>query len=329
MNTLLILAAAVLLAIVLGLAGLVFFTWYMARKVESVLPRSGRMVEVPGATLHVREQGSGPALLMIHGLAGQMAHYTYGIAGRLAGDYRVVTIDRPGSGYSTRHPGTPADLSAQADALAALIDKLQLGRPLVVGHSLGGAVALTLALEHPESVSGLALIAPVTHMPEGVPPAFKGLTIASPLVRRIVAWTLAIPASIKGSAAVLGQVFGPEEVPRDFPTRGGGLLSLRPSGFLSASADLQALPARLPQLQESYGRLRVPVSVLYGRDDGILDWKANGQALVDKVPGARLQLVDGGHMLPVTQAQLCADFIRQAAADAAVAGRLKAAQAAG
>jgi surfactin synthase thioesterase subunit len=84
---------------------------------------------------------------------------------------------------------------------------------------------------------------------------------------------------------------------------------------------MQALPDRLPQVQARYGELRVPVSVLYGKDDRILDWKANGQALVDKVPGARLELVDGGHMLPITQVEKTAAFIEAAvqglAADAA------------
>jgi pimeloyl-ACP methyl ester carboxylesterase len=310
MNALAGLAAALLLAA----AGLVLFTWYTARKVESAVPARGRMIAVPGAILHVHEQGSGPAILMLHGLAGQMGHYTYGVAGQLAEQFRVVVVDRPGSGYSIRKAA--ADLSTQATAIAALIDKMQLGRPLVVGHSLGGALALTLALEHPERVAALALVAPVTHLPDGVPKAFEGLTVRSPTMRRLLAWTLATPASIKGSAAVLAQVFGPEAVPRDFPTRGGGLLSLRPSAYLSASEDLQALPLALPALQESYHRLRVPVSVLYGRDDRILDWKANGQALVDKVTGARLQLVDGGHMLPLTQPAVTAGFIRQAAVDA-------------
>jgi pimeloyl-ACP methyl ester carboxylesterase len=321
MNTILSLATALLLAAALATAGLVIFTWYTARKVESLLPARGRMVEVPGAILHVHEQGSGPAILMIHGLAGQMGHYTYGVAGLAADTFRVVVVDRPGSGYSIRKG--PADLSTQAAALAALIDELQLGRPLVVGHSLGGALALTLALEHPQQVAGLALIAPVTHLPKDVPKAFVGLTVQSPAMRAILAWTLAIPASIKGSAAVLGEVFGPEPVPRDFPTRGGGLLSLRPSAYLSASSDLQALPLTLPALEQSYHRLRVPVSVLYGRDDRILDWKANGQALVDKVPGARLQLVDGGHMLPLTQPAVTADFIRHAAVEARRAPGLK------
>jgi pimeloyl-ACP methyl ester carboxylesterase len=307
------LAAALLLIILLPAAGLVLFTWHIARKVEAALPARGSKVDVPGARLHVREQGSGPALLMIHGLAGQMAHYTYGINDRLAGEFRVVTVDRPGSGYSTRDPGTAADLSTQAAALVALIDQLQLGRPLVVGHSLGGAVALTLALEYPERVGGLALVAPVTHMPEGVPQAFKALTIESAWLRKLFAWTLATPGSIATGKAVLGQVFGPEPMPPDFATRGGGLLSLRPRQFLSASADMQALPLGLPQMESRYNELRVPVSVLYGRGDQILDWKANGQALVDKVAGARLQLVDGGHMLPITQPEATARFIREAA----------------
>ena len=303
---------------------LLLFTMYTARKVEAVLPPKGRFVEVPGARLHLRELGDRrsqgnagrPAIVMIHGLAGQLSHYTYGVAGKLAERHRVVVVDRPGSGYSTRDAATPADLSTQATAIAALIRTLGLGPAFVVGHSLGGAVALTLALDHPQEVAGLALLAPLTHIRDDVPPVFRGLTIESALVRRLVAWTLAIPASIKGSAATLGQVFGPEPVPKDFATRGGGLLSLRPSAFLAASADLQALPRSLPEIQARYPTLRLPVSVLYGKDDRILDWKSNGQALVDKVPGARLELVEGGHMLPVTQVQATAEFIEAALADA-------------
>jgi pimeloyl-ACP methyl ester carboxylesterase len=311
--TLLCLAAAILFAA--GVAAL--FTAWTARKVEAILPPRGRSIDVPGARLHVREAGpddrAAPAIVMIHGLAGQSAHYTYGVMPRLAERFRLVALDRPGAGYSPRGDSTPADLSTQAAAVAGLIDKLGLGRPLVVGHSLGGAIALALALEHPDKVSGLALLAPLTHMQDDPPEVFKGLTIESPLARKLVAWTLAIPASIKHSAKTLEVIFGPESVPKDFATKGGGLLSLRPRAFLGASADLQALPNSLPQQQARYADLRVPVHVLYGKDDRILDWKHNGQALVDKAPGARLQLTEGGHMLPITQPALCAEFIESAA----------------
>ena len=316
MNTLLTVIGFLLGALLVLAAILVLFTAWTAHKVQSVLPPKGRFVDVPGARLHIREFGEQragePAILMIHGLAGQLSHYTYGVVGRLAERHRIVVVDRPGSGYSIRAPETSADLSTQAASMAALIRTLGLGQAFVVGHSLGGAVALTLALEHPRQVAGLALLAPLTHMRDDVPPVFKGLAIESPLFRELVAWTLAIPATVKNSAATLEAVFGPEAVPRDFATKGGGLLSLRPSAFLSASADMQALPARLPLVQARYEELRLPVRVLYGKDDRILDWKANGQALVDKVPGAKLELVEGGHMLPVTQAELSARFIEQA-----------------
>jgi pimeloyl-ACP methyl ester carboxylesterase len=323
MTTCLTLIGILAALVLLFAAILVLFTMYTARKVEAVLPPKGRFIDVPGARLHLRDfgeiRGEGkanrPAIVMIHGLAGQLSHYTYGVAGKLAEHHRVVVVDRPGSGYSTRDAGTPADLSTQAASIAALVRTLGLGPALVVGHSLGGAVALTLALEHPQQVAGLALLAPLTHIRDDVPPVFKGLAIESAVVRRLVAWTLAIPSSIRNSAATLEVVFGPEAVPKDFATRGGGLLSLRPSAYLEASSDLQALPARLPQIQALYPTLRLPVSVLYGKDDRILDWKANGQALVDKVPGARLQLVEGGHMLPVTQVEATVAFIEKALAD--------------
>lgn len=307
-------AALALPALVLALAiALALFTWWTARKVKEALPPQGRFVDAGGVRFHVWEKGSGAPLLLIHGLAGQMRHYTYGVAGQLARHYRVIAIDRPGSGYSARDASAPADLSAQAAAIAALIAHMQLGRPFVAGHSLGGAVALTLALEHPAHVAGLALVAPLTHLPEGgaAPAAFRALTIASPLLRTLFAWTLAIPGSIAGRRAVLDQVFGPEAVPHDFGTRGGGLLGLRPSQFISASRDLQAVPQRLPAIVPRYGELAIPVNVLFGRKDRILDWQVNGEALVGKVRGARLKLVEGGHMLPVTQPDLTARFIRE------------------
>ncbi|MCC2957496.1 alpha/beta fold hydrolase [Massilia sp. IC2-477] len=292
---------------------LAVFTRRTARRIEAYLPPSGSFVEVEGVRLHVRDEGRGPALLMIHGLGGQMAHFNYGAVRELSQRYRVVTLDRPGSGYSTRPEGVPADLATQARAIARLIDKLGLERPTVVGHSLGGATALTLALDHPGQVGALALVAPLTHAPGTVPSAFRALTIETGWLRRLFAATLAVPLSIVASKGVLAEVFGPEPVPRDFPTRGGGLLSLRPGQFLASSADLQALGGHMPQLEQRYAALRVPLHILFGREDRLLDWRANGQALADKVAGARLELVDGGHMLPVTQPELTARFIEEAA----------------
>ncbi len=309
----------VLLALLaLAIAGLVWFTRRTARRIEAFMPPKGRFVDVPGARLHVRESGQpgAPAILLVHGLGGQSAHFDYGVADYLAQQHHVIAVDRPGAGYSERAETTPADVSTQAAALAALIERLGLERPTVAGHSLGGAVALTLALEHPDKVGALALVAPLTHVQDAPPAVFKALAIESPLVRKLFAWTLATPGAIAGSKKVLAAVFAPESAPRDFAVRGGGMLSLRPRQFLAASIDMQALPGHMPQVQARYGELSMPVSVLYGRDDAILDWQAQGQGLLDKVAHARLQLVGGGHMLPVTRPRLVAEFIEQSARQA-------------
>jgi pimeloyl-ACP methyl ester carboxylesterase len=138
MTSILLVALALLTLLV---AGLVAFTAWTARRIETALPPRGRFLEVDGARLHYLDKGQGPPIVMIHGLGGQMGHFTYALLDRLAREFRVVLIERPGSGHSTRPPGASATLRTQAGTIAKAIRALRLERPLVVGHSLGGAVA--------------------------------------------------------------------------------------------------------------------------------------------------------------------------------------------
>lgn len=297
----------------LFLLALVVFTAYTARRVEAALPPAGSFVTLGTAILHVVDQGQGPPVLLIHGIAGNLRHFTYGVAQRLAVNHRVIAVDRPGCGYSTHAQGAPLSLQAQADMMAQLLDALQIDRAVVAGHSLGGAVALALAQRHPQRVAALALVAPLTRRPEQASPAFKALAITHDWLRRAMAWTLATPASIARRDEILKMVFGPETPPRDFAMRGGGLMALRPSHFVTASRDLQAVASSMPTIEAACATLRVPVHVLFGRGDRILDHRANGVDLLDRLPGTQLQLVEGGHMLPITQPQTTADFIRAVA----------------
>jgi len=293
-------------------AGLFLYTLFITKRVEAGMPPEGRFITVMGNRLHYIEQGKGPTILLVHGLSGVAQHFGYSVIEQLARDYHVIAIDRPGSGYSVRHPRSSASLAVQADILGGLIDILRLEKPLLVGHSLGGAVALATALRHPDKARGLALIAPLTHLPGEVSPAFAALTIRWSWLRKLVAWTLATPLSIRKREKILGIVFGPEQPPADFGLRGGGLLGLRPSHFIAASSDLTALEQVLPQMQQQYPRLALPIAVLYGRQDRILNPQEQGQALADIAPGTTLELIDGGHMLPLTQPEVTADFIRRA-----------------
>lgn len=302
---------ALVLMILLAMAGLVWFTWNTKRGAEVAIPPRGRFLDLPGGRLHYTDEGSGPAIVMIHGLGGQMGNFTMALAPLLSGTHRVIVIDRPGMGYSDRAPDAPANPRAQAETVARLINKLGLERPLVVGHSLGGAIALCLAMEHPEQTRGLALLAPLTQPPSGPIEAFKGLAISGRVKLFVISWLLAIPMSIRTAPQVLDQVFGPDPVPDDYAIKGGALLGLRPASFRNTSRDYLASGRDLRWMAGQYDSLRVPVRILYGEQDRILEAELHGRALVAKHPHIGLEVISGGHMLPITHAQDCARFIRE------------------
>lgn len=296
--------------------GLAAYSGATARKIEKAVPRDGELVEVDGQTIHYTDEGSGPGIVMIHGLGGQLRNFARPLVDDLAGDYRVVRVDRPGSGYSPRAASRSARLRVQAETIAELIRVLKLERPLIVGHSLGGALALSLALNHPDVVGGLALIAPLSQAQqiEDVPEVFKGLIIRSPAIRKAVAWTIATPMGMATAEKSLREVFAPEPVPADFATEGGGLLAMRPNNFSASSADLVDLEGELEGMVERYPALSVPVSILYARADNLLDYAKHGERTAREIPGTEIELVEGGHMLPFTQPELTAAFVRRAAA---------------
>ncbi|WP_284734494.1 alpha/beta fold hydrolase [Sphingosinicella terrae] len=303
-------------AAAIAAGGLALFSRGAARRAERLVPMDGEIIEVEGNRLHYVDKGSGPALVMIHGLGGQMRNFARPLVDDLARDHRVVLVDRPGSGYSLRGAGASASLSAQAAAIAGLIRALGLERPMLVGHSLGGAVSLTLALEQPDCVGSLALIAPLTQDESDAPDVFKSLEIRSPLVRRLIANSIAVPMAMAMREKAMKMVFGPEPVPADFGTEGGGLLGARPGNFYETSSDLVALENQMPALVARYGEIAVPASILYGDGDRLLDPERHGRITAGQIDGARLEIVPGGHMLPFTQPELTARWLREAEAQA-------------
>jgi pimeloyl-ACP methyl ester carboxylesterase len=290
-------------------AGSAIFTEYVRRRVEAVAPPLGRFVQVGDTRLHVVERGAGPTLVLVHGLAAQLRNFTYALVEPLAKNYRVICVDRPGCGYSSRPAHVPASLCGQADTIAELLASLGLERPIIVGHSYGGALALSMALNHPDSVGGLALIAPLTHPQSVVPSAFRDLVIHSERLRKLISLTIATPLSMVAGARALDLVFRPDPAPADFPTAAGGVLWLRPAQFYAASADLVGVNDDLPHMVPRYASIRVPVGILFGRDDGILSPADHGTAMQSKVDDLTLTLVEGGHMLPIAAPQATARWI--------------------
>jgi pimeloyl-ACP methyl ester carboxylesterase len=312
--TLTVIVAALAAALLLVATSYYQATRRISRDAERAVPPRGRFITVEGCDIHYVEQGEGRPILMIHGLGGTLHHMRRPLMEAFGDGYRLIALDRPGSGYSTRPRGFDGRLSEQARLIAGFIDALGLERPLLVGHSLGGAVALATALHYPDKVAGLALIAPLTHNEDEVAPEFRRLAIGSPLLRRIVAETLAVPSSVRMAPQTLDFVFGPQTPPPDYAIAGGGVAGLRPSHFYATSTDLVALRHEMLALQQRHGEIAVPVGILFGSADRVLDHKRHGTAMEGRIEGIDIEIMEGvGHMPQYADTERVAAFIRRIA----------------
>ena len=116
-------------------------------------------------------------------------------------------------------------------------------------------------------------------------------------------------------------MFAPEKVPPDFVRLGGGALGLRPQSFYAASTDMESINDGFDEMIRRYPTLTIPVGILFGEGDQILDPRVHGQATKDQIPDLDLELIEGGHMLPVTAPDAVADFIRRMARAATAKNR--------
>lgn len=119
--------------------------------------------------VHYQQTGSGPDVVLIHGLSCNIAFWWFNIAQRLAAHYRVTAVDLRGHGFSgmTESGYRAVDLATD---LAALLDHLGIGYAHLVAHSFGGAVAAALATERPDLVSELTLADAWLPSLQAVPP---------------------------------------------------------------------------------------------------------------------------------------------------------------
>lgn len=296
-------------------------TQRIVRHAERMVPPPGKFVDIGGNRIHYVERGAGLPILFVHGLGGTQFHFSQPIFPQLEDEFHLVALDRPGSGFSTRRGDRPGNPEEQADFIADFIDRLGLDRPLLVGHSLGGAITLATAIRHPDKISGIVLVSPLTQHREGVAPEFAALDIRSPLARRMVAETISAPNAIKLGPQTLTYVFGPQQPPADYAIAGGALSMLRPSHFYGASTDYVALGDTMKRLMAGYGGIALPAGLIYGTGDRVLSFETHGRALAASMPAIETDFFEGvGHMPQYAEPARVAAMIRRVAARA-FAGR--------
>ncbi|RMD47821.1 MAG: alpha/beta hydrolase [Alphaproteobacteria bacterium] len=265
-----------------------------AAAVARAHPPEGRFLRVAGRRVHALVAGRGPDLVLIHGASGHAGDFSFDLLPRLAARWRVIALDRPGLGWS--EPIADPTPAAQARHLAAAAAALGARRPVVLGHSFGGAVALAWALERPGELAALALLAPASHpWRGGLGPLYE--TLARPLPGRALAPLLAALAPPASVARTFAEIFAPQPVPAGYMAHFGPAVTLRPAVMRENARQLAALKPALRAAAPRYAALDLPVEIVQGDADTIVPLAAHAGRLAEALPRARLRVLPGiGHM---------------------------------
>jgi pimeloyl-ACP methyl ester carboxylesterase len=286
-----------LIAGVVALGSLAVANQAIARRAERKHPPEGSFLVVDGVRLHYSDRGTGSPVVLIHGNAVTGNDWnTSGVAELLLQTHRVIIFDRPGFGYSERPRGRLWTAAKQAELLHKALLQLGVERPVVVGHSWGTLVALTLAVRHQADIAGLVLLSGYyfwTVRPDVLLVAPGALPVLGDVLRYtvspILGW-LQMPL-------LKWAMFSPAPVPPRFRAEYSSAMALRPSQIRATSVDGALMVPGALNLRRHYRDMTLPVVIIAGDGDRIV-FKRRSKQLRDSIPGSRLEIVKGaGHMV--------------------------------
>jgi pimeloyl-ACP methyl ester carboxylesterase len=270
--------------------------------IERAHPPRGCFIDIGGLRQHVVEigadaQNNTPPIVLIHGAGCNLEDMRLALGERLAARHRVLLIDRTGLGWSERAGARGSSPADQAAILREVLDRLGIGRAIIVGHSWGGALAAAFALDHPQHVAGLVLLAPPLYpFPRRVTWLYE--IFALPVFGWLYAHTLALPLGVPFIGLGMASAFLPQRPPCSYIRRTGALLLLRPATFRANAGDVANLKSALESQAARYGTITAPTLIMTGDRDMVVPAKQHAIACAAAAPNAKLVVLPGiGHML--------------------------------
>jgi aminoacrylate hydrolase len=242
-------------------------------------------VSIGDAELYYEDAGHGPALMLVSGLNGVGSFWGHQV-GELQRHFRVVTHDHRGTGQSS-HSRIRYSVDQMADDVLRLMDRLGIARAHFVGHSTGGAIGQTIAVDHPDRLETLVLSATWA----GPDPYFRRLFE----MRREVLVTLGVEAYLRSSVLVLG--------PPWWVSANDAAIAEEHRRAAAAAAPVEVLTSRIDAIMAFDRRARLseihtPTLVVVATDDMVTP-RFYSDELAARIPGAKLVVLDGGgHFAP-------------------------------
>ena len=297
-----------LVVVALALAMLALITQAGVVAVQRAHPAQGRMIEVAGAVLHVLDVGprdtASPPIVMLHGASSNLETMRRPLGDLLAGQHRVILIDRPGHGWSPRALRSDSTPAIQGRMIDEALEKLGIASAIFVVHSWAGALGARMALDYPDRVAGLVMLAPVAYPWRGGVGWYNKL-VTTRLIGPLLAHTITLPLGYFVTEPGARNVFAPQTMPDGFVEDSATPLLLRPREFLANAWDLVTLKAAVIEQAPRYATIKAPVVVIAGDADKTVWPTIHSQPFAATVPHAKLILLPGvGHMVMYAEPDL-------------------------
>jgi pimeloyl-ACP methyl ester carboxylesterase len=305
---------AVASAVVLGtLIATALLNRHLAKKAERDNPAAGLFLHVNGVRLHYLERGSGEPLVLLHGNGSMIQDFvSSGLIDLAAKNYRVIVFDRPGFGHSERPRNVVWTPDAQAELIHQALLQLGVSNAIVLGHSWGASVAVALALKHPDLIRGLVL-ASGYYYPTARPDVIAMGVPALPLIGDILSHTLSPLISRAIWPLMTAKMFGPQPVPGKF-TAFPKEMAMRPTQIRASAAESALMIPGAFKLRNRYADLKMPVVIIAGEQDQLIDIDAQSGRLHSDISQSRFNRIAGnGHMIQQTATHQVMSAIREVA----------------
>jgi pimeloyl-ACP methyl ester carboxylesterase len=286
----------ILLGVVLALVALVVILNWTWGRLPGEPERTGRLVRLGGTTVRVIEHpGKDPAVVLIHGLPGTAQDFDRVAA--LLPDRHTIALDRPGFGYSS---GGYHSAAEQLTTLRQLFDALGVRRPVLVGHSYGGTLALAYAARRPQDVRGLVLVDAAAGGEHSA--AFQRAQsrfvqfLSWPVVQPLADVTFSQLVRTASAKAADTAAFDPDEVDSAHEDRVLAL-NMQHSDLDAYAGEQLAADDVIADVDRRLAEVQTPAVVIQGAKDQFVK-PEHGRRIAATLPHARLAMVAGGHMAP-------------------------------
>lgn len=307
----------VLLALLTANIALVLLTQALSLQATAAHPMQGELVHSGEHQLHIIDSGLSPGdddvtIVLIHGASTSALDFSTNLHPRLAEHRRVLSVDRPGHGYSERGPrNTATDPAQQAKMILDALHTMSIDNPVLIGHSWAGSIVMAALMATHDNVTVKAgvLIAGAIHPWEGGSAWHIELS-ARPVIGDIFTWQYISPLGRLSIEGAVAGAFTPEDVPADYVDNTGLTLSLRPETYKNNSLDRTQLSDHLAKQAPKYPTITQPLLSIASTTDPVVPAWNHHDRLVEQLDHLQaLKLSDAGHAPHHTRTEVVANAI--------------------